>query len=379
MRRRSSIVASALVVGLGGAAALAVADTGAQTADERIEACRHARTGLVRVVGAQTACRRTEVRFSWSVRGAQGLPGPMGPAGPPGPAGLPGVAGPTGATGATGAVGPVGATGARGATGATGAQGTPGPAGPVGSTGPAGPAGPAGATGAAGVPGPIGPQGPAGTALTSLAGLAGLVCTKADGTQGTTTLSVAGDGTVTLRCGAGTPPPPPPPPPPTGSARLVLNEVDYDQVGTDGGGFVEIANAGDAAANLDGVAIVLVNGDGSEVTRIALTGSLAAGGYLKVDAEPQNGAPDGIALINLGTKVMLDALSYEGAIRNASIDGQVYDLVEGTVLPDTVADSNTVNGSLARIPDKRDTNNAASDWAFTTTLTPGAANVLTTT
>ena len=43
----------------------------------------------------------------------------------------------------------------------------------------------------------------------------------------------------------------------------------------------------------------------------------------------------------------------------------------------TVADSNTAAGSLSRIPDGRDTNDAATDWVFTTTLTRGAANVAT--
>ena len=156
----------------------------------------------------------------------------------------------------------------------------------------------------------------------------------------------------------------------------MINEVDYDQVGADTGGFVEIANAGASAATLDGIALVLVNGgDGTEYARVALTGSLAAGGYLQLEIEAQNGAPDGVALIDTASKALLDALSYEGAITAATIDGQTYNLVEGTVLADTVVDSNTVDGSLSRIPDKADTNNAASDWVFTQAKTPGAANV----
>ncbi|HEY7561287.1 MAG TPA: hypothetical protein VH650_03855 [Gaiellaceae bacterium] len=74
---------------------------------------------------------------------------------------------------------------------------------------------------------------------------------------------------------------------------------------------------------------------------------------------------------------LLDALSYEGAITAAVIDGATYSLVEGTALAASVADSNTVAGSLSRIPDTRDTNDAAADWVFTTTLTRGAANVAT--
>ena len=79
----------------------------------------------------------------------------------------------------------------------------------------------------------------------------------------------------------------------------MLNEVDYDQVGADTTGFVEIANTGAATAALDGIALVLVNGgDGAEYGRKALSGTLAAGARLLVDIDPQNGAPDGLALVD---------------------------------------------------------------------------------
>ena len=156
----------------------------------------------------------------------------------------------------------------------------------------------------------------------------------------------------------------------------MINEIDYDQVGADTGGFVEIANKGSSSATLDGIALVLVNGgDGTEYARVALTGSLAAGAYVQVDIEAQNGAPDGVALVDTSSTALLDALSYEGDITAATIDGQTYNLVEGTALAATVVDSNTVDGSLSRIPDKQDTNNASADWVFTATKTPGAANV----
>jgi large repetitive protein len=157
----------------------------------------------------------------------------------------------------------------------------------------------------------------------------------------------------------------------------VLNEVDYDQVGADADGFVEIYNAGSEAADLSGHALVFVDGgDGQEYLRRPLTGTLAAGAYLVVTADAQNGAPDGLALLN-GDKQLLDALSYEGEIATATIEGRPYDLVEGAALPASVADSNTAAGSLARIPNGSDTDDAASDWAFTTTVTSGAANVAT--
>jgi len=194
---------------------------------------------------------------------------------------------------------------------------------------------------------------------------------RADGSAGTVDLVTTAANVVEIHCTGGGGPPPPPPT----DADLVINEVDYDQVGTDANGFVELKNTGTSSATLYGIALVLVNGgDGEEYERVALTGSLAAGAYLVVPVEMQNGAPDGIALIDTTTKSLLDALSYEGEIHSATIDGQVYDLVEGTVLPSTVADSNSVDGSLSRLPDGADTNDAATDWAFTTTKTPGAAN-----
>jgi hypothetical protein len=235
-------------------------------------------------------------------------------------------------------------------------------------------AGPKGDKGDPGPTGPAGPKGDPGTVVSGLETLDGAPCTASDGAAGEIDVTVAANGNVTLRCLADEEPPPPP-----GPANLVINEVDYDQVGTDADGFVEIHNTGAEAADLSGIALVAVNGgDSAEYDRVALTGTIDPGGYLAIAIELQNGAPDGIALVDTAANVLLDALSYEGAITAATIGGQTFSLVEGTALPDTVADSNTVAGSLIRNPDGKDTNDAASDWAFTTTLTRGAPNVLTT-
>ena len=243
-----------------------------------------------------------------------------------------------------------------------GPKGDPGAPGPAGAEGPAGPAG------------PPGPKGDPGTGLTSIEGLDGIPCKTFDGASGHVDVSASATDLILLTCETGGPPPPPPP----GGTHLVVNEIDYDQVGADTAGFIEIANTGSSAVSLDGIAVVLVNGgDGAEYGRKPLTGMLAAGARLVVDVDAQNGAPDGVALIDTGNGTLLDALSYEGAITTATVGGSTYDLVEGTMLPADVADSNTVDGSLARIPDGKDSNDAASDWAFTTTATPGAANVKT--
>jgi hypothetical protein len=236
-------------------------------------------------------------------------------------------------------------------------------------------AGAKGEKGDAGPAGPAGAKGDPGTVVTGLATLNGVPCIAADDAAGEIEVAIAANGDLALKCVAAADAPPPPPPP-SDPGKLVINEVDYDQVGTDGNGFVEIANTGGSAADLSGIDLVAVNGgDSAEYGRVHLTGTLAAGGHLDVAIELQNGAPDGIALLQ--GSALLDALSYEGAITAATIGGQTYNLVEGTQLPAAVEDSNTVAGSLIRNPDGKDTNDAASDWGFTTTVTRGAANVMT--
>jgi large repetitive protein len=335
----AGLVAVGLLIGTASLAAGGGPPSGIATGT--ITACHKSSGKDLRIVSDASRCKRHERVLTWGVQG------------PAGPAGATGAAGPMGPSGPAGPAGPEGPPGMDGADGAAG---------------PVGPEGPQGVAGRVGPPGPQGAQGPPGPA--SVAALAGSACETNGGSAGTLAVATAADGLILLRCLESAPPPPPPP-----VGGLVINEIDYDQVGADAGGFVEIANTAGTAAVLDGIDVVLVNGgDGTAYERIELTGSLAANGYLSIAVDPQNGAPDGVALVDTATGTLLDALSYEGEIRTATIDGQVYDLVEGTVLPASVADSNTVAGSLARLPDGGDTNDAAADWTFTPTVTPGAAN-----
>jgi len=89
----------------------------------------------------------------------------------------------------------------------------------------------------------------------------------------------------------------------------------------------------------------------------------------------QNGAPDAVGILDTATGELVDALSYEGSITAGVVDGVAapLDFVEGT--PTAAQDSNTNQGSLARLPDGQDTGDAAADWFFTPTPTPGASNV----
>lgn len=179
---------------------------------------------------------------------------------------------------------------------------------------------------------------------------------------------------------------------------LVINEVDYDNPGTgDPDEFIELYNGTSSSVSLANLVLVLVNGaNGSEYLRVPLApaGSLAANGYLTITNanltlaggarltpagwlmgdNVQNGAPDGVLLLDVSTNTIVDRLSYEGSLTNAAIMGIAGQttLVEG--MASMIADSNTVSASLCRFPNGADTNNAAADWVLCGTPTPGATN-----
>lgn len=183
--------------------------------------------------------------------------------------------------------------------------------------------------------------------------------------------------------------------------HLVINEVDYDQQGTDSAEYIEIFNGTGAPVSLANLAVVLVNG-GTMPPSVYLTVSLAPGGtladgqYLVIapaammvpasaikiafagaSNNVQNGAPDGIALVDTAAMSVIDALSYEGSVAPITVPGiGMVNLVEGTPLPLVTADDDLPGPrALNRIPNALDHNNAATDWKLSTTLTPGMANV----
>jgi hypothetical protein len=216
-----------------------------------------------------------------------------------------------------------------------------------------------------GLAGPTGPQGPPGPV--SVSALANTGCTTAAGLWGTLRVLTDANGNVTFVCRAAVDPEAVP--------QVVLNEIDYDQPGADADGFVELYNAGRGTADLQGLALVFINGaDDTEYLRIPLTGSILANDFRAIPVDAQNGFPDGVALYDTVEAEVLDALSYEGPIERAFIGSYSYSLVEGNPLPTSVADSDTRDGSLARVPNGSDTNDAASDWVFTTIVTEGGPN-----
>jgi len=177
---------------------------------------------------------------------------------------------------------------------------------------------------------------------------------------------------------------------------LVINEIDYDNTGTDSFEYVEIYNPSPNNISLVGLWLVLVDGAANSEYDAVYLGeydSLPSGqflviggsgvdvptGTMKIDPgwttdAIQNG-PDGVALIDDVTTTLLDALSYEGSLTSVHIIGfpSNVSLVEGS--PTSATDSNTVILTLCRIPNGSDSNNASTDWATCTQRTKGTANV----
>ena len=98
-----------------------------------------------------------------------------------------------------------------------------------------------------------------------------------------------------------------------------INEIHYDNGGGDVGEFIEVA--GVVGTNLDGYTLVAYNGaNGTIYNTFNLSGTLTNGsggfGFTTVMLPPnglQNGAPDGIALVDADGAVV-EFLSYEGVV-----------------------------------------------------------------
>ena len=164
------------------------------------------------------------------------------------------------------------------------------------------------------------------------------------------------------------------------NAAVVINEIDYDQPGTDTAEFIELFNSGESDASLQNYSIDLINGSNSTSYRnIDLSGfSISASGYFVICGDAslvancdysftttsgwmQNGAPDAVALYDNGS--LMDSVSYEGEI-------QPYQ--EGSIL--AFADSNTDIASLSRIPGGFDGDDNGLDFQ-SGCITPGTANI----
>ncbi|MEM7310997.1 MAG: endonuclease [Planctomycetota bacterium] len=151
-----------------------------------------------------------------------------------------------------------------------------------------------------------------------------------------------------------------------------INEFHYDNSGTDAGEFIEIA--GPAGLNVSGYRLVGYNGSGGgEYDAESLSGVIPdQGECIGTLSFPftglQNGAPDGIALVDSLNEV-IEFLSYEGVI--VATDGPA-DGMTSVDVGFTEGSGTPVGHSIQRVG----TGSVASDfvWAAPSADSPGAAN-----
>ncbi|GAQ84233.1 hypothetical protein KFL_001810135 [Klebsormidium nitens] len=163
------------------------------------------------------------------------------------------------------------------------------------------------------------------------------------------------------------------------STSLVINEIDYDQPGTDTTEFIELKNVGASNINLTNWNLQLVNGANNAIylTIPLAPVTLAPGGYFVICSTAgtvpncnqtngpdnnliQNGAPDAMGLTDPSGNI-IDRVSYEGLIPGYS---------EGT---SAVTDTDAGTTSISRCPDGTDTDDNGVDFVLVST-TPGTAN-----
>ncbi len=163
---------------------------------------------------------------------------------------------------------------------------------------------------------------------------------------------------------------------------LVINEIDYDQPGTDTAEFVEILNRDSVSVDLGAYSVEMVNGNAGGAVQYRLFAlpsvSLAPGDYFvlcsnnttvancDLDVAPdtdliQNGAPDAVALLFNGG--IVDTVSYEGNTSASYTEGS------GIGLVDTASGSQ----SISRCPDGVDTDVNNADFSEHLS-TPGSLN-----
>ncbi len=177
---------------------------------------------------------------------------------------------------------------------------------------------------------------------------------------------------------------------------LAINEIDYNQPGTDTAEFVELYNAGNTTLTFDNVSLKFVDGALTPAVvygTIDLTGQTLAPKHYMVVADPavvvpmgqvrvdlssviiQNGPSDAVALFDGNSQTVIDSLAYQGAVTSAKIGAQTYDLVHGNAT--TAADRDLApNISVIRFPNGSRSGDDSVDWTITPVVTPGAANLL---
>lgn len=171
----------------------------------------------------------------------------------------------------------------------------------------------------------------------------------------------------------------------TNARAVLINEIDYDNPGTDTTEFVELVNETTLPVNLDGFSLVGFNGASptdAAYRVIPLTGIIAPGGLFVIGNVPganvdpttnqdlfQNGEGDAIGLYSSGTFTVNTSTPTTAGL----VDGVVYegqDSFPTEFQLAAVSDDSSTNASLQRSPLTPGTG----PFAFATPPTPGLVN-----
>jgi predicted extracellular nuclease len=162
--------------------------------------------------------------------------------------------------------------------------------------------------------------------------------------------------------------------------KPVINEIDYDQPGSDTAEFIEIKNRGTEAGDLSTLSLELINGNGGAVYAsvtlpavdlnpgdyfvVCIDAATVANCDLEAFSSIQNGSPDAVAITSSG--IVLDAVSYEGDTAAPYTEGS------GAGLADSGLSGQDFK-SISRLPDGVDSNRNNLDLQ-SSCISPGAAN-----
>jgi hypothetical protein len=209
--------------------------------------------------------------------------------------------------------------------------------------------------------------------LSSFEALSGLACTFR-GEQGAIQIEYDADGQAEITCLTKQPPP-------VGEARLTVNEFSTGVTGALGNEFVEIANAGDAAANVGGFKLIYRSASGtSDVTLATIPAGTAipAGGFYLFGGNAYAGSHEADQSFSLGlsstvggiglrdtTGALVDSVGYGDGTANALVEGSPAVAPPITDAPGSSAGRNGAS---------EDTNSNAADFSVSGAPTPGASN-----
>jgi len=156
-----------------------------------------------------------------------------------------------------------------------------------------------------------------------------------------------------------------------------INEIHYDNFGTDQDEFIEVVIENAASYTLSDFTVTLYNGNGSKAYNSKTLDQFTQGAtdngftffyYMYPSNGIQNGSPDGMALDYKGTLIPEQFLSYEGTMTATDGPAQGVTSVDiGVSEPGPVGKSLQLGGSGAGYD--------AFFWQDTLSATPGAVNI----